>query len=209
MESQCASNELSFFRKNNKYIPEKLVPFFNIESAPPTQVELDKFREGIETTILNLASANYLRYAGISILLVAGYFVYRESGEGNDSLSVWLLLSALIVIGALAMIFSSILKNEVLLDKYNILYMLKPVDPDDCDRLAVALEKTKCAQVLKYRDSVIAQKRDFCNAEYIAIEEALISYNAEQDQVFKRARLYEPDVYQKAILEQAAKGNKE
>lgn len=71
--------------------------------------------------------------------------------------------------------------------------LLKPLNPHECSELADVIGSAMAPEVLRYRDEVLAQNRDFCCGDARAIERYTVKYKAQRDLDMLRAKLYSPE----------------
>jgi hypothetical protein len=91
-----------------------------------------------------------------------------------------------VFIGTLAFLIHRIWPRD------NIQYLLGPLNPHACSALADLINSSKAPEVIRYRDEVLAQNREFCRWDAKAIGLYVETYKAQQELDTLRAKLYNP-----------------
>lgn len=196
----CTATETvdqTILKRSGSFVPNELVELFDIEVTAPNIDVISSVREKGKITNSRWRFFKAMGYLGFLIVLVAGCSGIYAALHDAYTLKYFFVGS----IGAVFVLIAFIFVSELRHSRLYFLHMLNPIHPDDCDNLAVMLEKTDSVQVHRYRDEVTNQFREFCNAEFILIKNYLDNYKKQRDEEFKKIRLYQPDAYRKALDE--------
>jgi hypothetical protein len=162
---------------------------FDVTVAPPTSAEMKLFeQQTIKNPWIERAWGAVMLFGGVLSL----YCLFQNGAYTGTGVALpfhfWagLVLGLGVFSGAWAYL---ILRIWPMGDAKSL---LKSLSPHECSELADVIGSAMAPEVLRYRDGVLAQNRDFCVGDARAIQRYTAEYQSQQDLDKLRAKLYNP-----------------